>query len=69
MELYFSIMTVIIFLYFHNASNHYEINQFQKLKKFTNYLPTSDEIKLMFSLCKYYYIIILIPRTKALVSH
>ena len=69
MELYFSIMIVILFLYFHNASNHYEINQFQKLKKFTNYLPTSDEIKLMFSLCKYYYIIILIPRTKALVSH
>lgn len=62
-------MTVILFLSFHNASNHYEINQFQKLKKFTNYLPISDKIKLMFSLCKYHYIIILIPRRKALISN
>lgn len=36
---------------FSQCINHYEINQFQKLKTFTNYLPISDKIKLMFSLC------------------
>lgn len=32
-------------IYFHYIPNHYEINQFQKLK-FTNCLPMSDKINI-----------------------